>query len=112
VFHALRGGKLPPDNARHLFIRDVVEPLTEEFPTPPDEIGFESVRFHSLRHYFCSQCFLGGASEGEIREWMGHRDSKIVELYRHLRREDATRKMEQIEFLAGADKSHQDGEVA
>lgn len=102
LFHAAMGGVLRPDNARALFIRDVVEPLVEKFPTAPDEIGFASVRFHSLRHYFCSQCFLGGASEGEIREWMGHRDSKIVEHYRHLRREDAVRKMQQIDFLRTA----------
>jgi integrase len=102
VFQAIKGGILRPDNARAIFIRDVVEALTERFPTPADEIGFAAVRFHSLRHYFCSQCFLGGASEGEIREWMGHRDSKIVELYRHLRREDATRKMRQIAFLDSA----------
>jgi integrase len=101
VFHAPKGGKLHPDNARAILIRDVVEPLTADFPTADGEIGFSAVRFHSLRHYFCSQCFLGGASEGEIREWMGHRDSKIVELYRHLRREDATRKMHAISFLAG-----------
>lgn len=100
VFHARRGGRLRPRNVLHMFIRDVIEPLKERFPTPPGEIGFEHGRLHSFRHYFCSQAFLGGASEGEIREWLGHRDSRIVELYRHLRNEDAQRKMEQIEFMA------------
>lgn len=99
VFRAALGGILRPDNARDMLIRQVIAPLSETFPTPPGEIGFEATRFHSLRHYFCSQCFLSGASEGEIREWMGHRDSKIVEHYRHLRREDATRKMGQVMFL-------------
>jgi integrase len=37
-------------------------------------------------------------SEGEIKEWLGHADSKMVEHYRHLRNEDAQRKMEQIDF--------------
>lgn len=101
VFQAARGGAFRPNNALALLVRDVVGPLKKRFPTPKGEIGFEAVRFHSLRHYFCSQCFLGGASEGEIREWMGHRDSKIVELYRHLRREDAVRKMREIDFLGG-----------
>ena len=112
VLHAPLGGRLRPDNARAILIRDVVTPLAKQFPTPDDEIGFESVRFHSLRHYFCSQCFLGGASDGEIREWMGHRDSKIVELYRHLRREDATRKMEKIDFLGPSDAPELGEEVA
>ena len=42
---------------------------------------------------------MGGASEGEIKEWLGHADSKMVEHYRHLRDEDAQRKMRQIDFL-------------
>ena len=53
-----------------------------------------------FRHFFVSQCFLGGASEGEIREWVGHADSKMVEHYRHLGRKDALAKMEQINFVA------------
>jgi integrase len=99
VFHAQRGGILRRNNVRDMFIRDVIEPLKDKFPTPPDEIGFEHGRIHSFRHFFCSQAFLGGASESEIREWLGHRDSKMVEHYRHLRNEDAQRKMEQIDFI-------------
>ena len=100
VFHAQRGGRLRSRNVLHMFIHDVIEPLKERFPTPPGEIGFEHGRIHSLRHYFTSQAFLGGASEGEIKEWLGHADSKMVEHYRHLRGEDAQRKMDQINFVA------------
>jgi len=103
VFHAERGGVLRPNNVLHAFIRNVIEPLKEEFPTPAEEIGFEHGRLHSFRHYFCSQAFLGGASEDEIKEWLGHADSKMVEHYRHLRNEDAQRKMEQIDFMAEED---------
>jgi integrase len=81
----------------------VIEPLKEESPTSPGEIGFEHGRIHSFRHFFCSQAFLGGASEGEIREWLGHAESKMVEHYRHLRNEDAQRKMEQINFTGPED---------
>ena len=103
VLHAERGGVLRPNNVLHTFIRNVTEPLKEKFPTPAEEIGFEHGRLHSFRHYFCSQAFLGGASEGEIKEWLGHADSKMVEHYRHLRNEDAQRKMEQIDFMAEED---------
>jgi integrase len=99
VFHAALGGRLRPRNVLQAFIDDVIEPLKAKFPTPVDEIGFEHGRLHSFRHFFCSQSFLGGASEGEIREWLGHRDSKMVEHYRHLRSDDARRKMEKIDFL-------------
>ena len=99
VFHAPLGGVLRPDNVRHLFVRDVIGALKSRFPTPRGEIGFERGRPHGFRHFFCSQAFLGGASEGEIKEWLGHADSKMVEHYRHLRNEDAQRKMRQIDFL-------------
>ena len=103
VFHAHRGGRLRPRNVLHDFIQEVIEPLKERFPTSPGETGFEHGRIHSFRHFFCSQAFLGGASEGEIREWLGHAESRMVEHYRHLRNEDAQRKMEQIEFTGPED---------
>lgn len=103
VVHALRGGRLRPRNVLQALIDDVIEPLKKKFPTPPGEVGFEHGRLHSLRHYFCSQAFLGGASEGEIREWLGHADSKMVEHYRHLRSDDAQRKMAKIDFLPNSE---------
>jgi len=99
VFRAQHGGPLRPNNVLHTFIKRVIKPLKKQFPTPEGEIGFEHGRLHSFRHFFCSQAFLGGASEGEIKEWLGHADSKMVEHYRHLRNEDAQRKMDQIEFF-------------
>ena len=81
-----------------MFIDDVIEPLKKKFPTPDGEIGFAHGRLHSFRHFFCSQAFLGYASEGEIKEWLGHADSKMVEHYRHLRSEDAQRKMARLTF--------------
>lgn len=104
LLHGPRGGKLKPDTVRRILIREVLEPLKEKFPTPEGEIGFEHGRLHSFRHYFASQSFLSGASEGEIMEWVGHRDSKMVAHYRHLKNEDSQRKMQQINFL-GTDKS-------
>jgi integrase len=99
VFHAARGGRVLARNVLEQFINNVIKPLKSTFPTPAGEIGFEHGRLHSFRHFFCSQCFLGGASEGEIKEWLGHADSMMVQHYRHLRSEDAQRKMSQIRFL-------------
>ena len=99
LLHGPRGGKLKPDTVRRILIRDVLEPLKETFPTPKGEIGFEHGRLHSFRHFFVSQSFLSEASEGEIMEWVGHRDSKMVAHYRHLKNEDSQRKMQQINFL-------------
>ncbi len=103
VLHAERGGPLLPENVLQALIHHVIAKLKDEFPTPEGEIGFEHGRLHSFRHFFCSQAFLNGASEGEIREWLGHADSKMVEYYRHLRQEDAMRRMQQINFLPPGD---------
>lgn len=94
-----RGGKIKADRARETFVARVITPLSEQYPTPENEIGFAHARFHSFRHYFISQAFLNGATEGEIMEWVGHRDSKTVALYRHLRNEESQRRMRQINFV-------------
>ena len=111
VFDAALGGAIRENNSLKIFKEQVLRPLSSRFPTAKGEIGFEHGTFHGFRHYFCSQCFLGGASEGEIRSWLGHAESKMVEHYRHLRNEDALRKMEQINFLGNHQQSDQPGEV-
>jgi integrase len=93
-------------------IREVLASLKEKFPTPEDQVGFADGRVHSFRHYFVSEAFLGGASEGEIREWVGHRDPKVVERYRHLRQQDARRKMDQLDFFGEGSAENADTRAA
>jgi integrase len=112
VFAGPKRGLLKADSIRNVLIAQVQTPLKERFPTPPGEIGFQHGRLHSFRHFFVSMAFLGGASEGEIREWVGHTNSRIVERYRHLRSEDAIRKMNQIYFFGGAEGNGTDVDVA
>ena len=99
LLHGPLGGRLKQDTVRRILIRDVLEPMKSQFPTPKGEIGFEYGRLHSFRHFFVSQAFLNGASESEIMEWLGHKDSKMVVHYRHLRNEDSQRKMQQMNVL-------------
>ena len=79
--------------------KKVIEPLKDRFPTPAGEIGFKDGTLYGLRHYFCSKCCADGASGGEIKDWLGHADSKMVEHYRHLSSEDSQRKMRNVNFL-------------
>ena len=109
VFSGPSGGRFLANSACKIFIRDVIAPLMARFPTLAGEIGFESGRLHSFRHAFVSQSFVDGASEGEIREWVGHTNSRIVERYRHLRNDDARRKMDKINFLGDAPVPAKDG---
>ena len=84
LFHGPKGGRLKPDTVRNVFVREVIAVLKSRFSTPTGEIGFEHARLHSFRHFFVSQAFMQGAREGEIKDWVGHKDSRVVELYRHL----------------------------
>ncbi|MCU1276414.1 MAG: hypothetical protein JWO48_3845 [Bryobacterales bacterium] len=111
VFSGPRGSHVRPNSTCKILIRDVVNVLKEKFPTPEGEVGFADCRLHSFRHAFVSQAFLDGASEGEIREWVGHTNSRIVERYRHLHIQDAKRKMDRIDFLDDAPLPGNDGMV-
>jgi hypothetical protein len=98
-----------PDTIRSILIRDVIEPLKAGFPTPAGELGFEHGRVHSFRHYFCSKAFIDGATESEVKEWLGHADSRMVAHYRHLRVEDGQRRMQSIDFIGSARPSQASG---
>lgn len=99
VFRAPRGGRLRTRNMLQQFLDKVIEPLTKQFPTPEGEIGFADGVLHSFRHFFISQALLNGATEGEVREWVGHTDSKLIEHYRTLHAEDARRRMQSLDLL-------------
>ncbi|WP_310821301.1 tyrosine-type recombinase/integrase [Stratiformator vulcanicus] len=99
VFHGPLGGRLKPDTVRNILVRDVLTMLKSRFPTLPGDIGFEHGRLHSFRHYFVSQAFAHGASEGQVKDWVGHRDSEMVACYRH-QFDDANRqRIDQIPFI-------------
>ncbi|UUO04503.1 site-specific integrase [Blastopirellula sp. J2-11] len=100
VFHGPRGGRLKADTARVIFKRDVVEQLAEQFPTEEGDIGFVHARFHSFRHYFVSKCSEAGASDGQIKDWVGHKDSEMVALYRHQFDDTSQSRMKSIQFTS------------
>lgn len=99
VFRGLNRGPLRPDKVLKVLKRDVIGPLKERFPTVEGEIGFADAGLHSFRHFFVTEAFLGGATDGEVRDWVGHRDSRIVERYRHLRGRAAKQTMSRLDFL-------------
>jgi integrase len=99
VFGGPQGGILKADTARIVLVRDVLEPLKEKFPTPAGDKGFKHGRLHSFRHFFVSQAFSEGASEGDIREWVGHTNSRLTERYRHLRDQESQCRMRKLSFL-------------
>lgn len=101
VLRGVKGGQQNVNYAREQFVELVIEPLSSEFPSSNEEIGFADGRFHSFRHFFVSEAFAAGIPESDIRDWVGHSDSKIVELYRHLRIETAKANVQLINFGTG-----------
>jgi len=102
VFHGPRGGRIKPDTVRRILVREVIEPLTQQFPTPEGERGFQDGRLHSFRHFFCSTCANNGVPERMVMDWLGHADSEIIRYYYHVHDDEARRRMNDLDFLGGA----------
>jgi len=100
VFHGPKGGKLQAKTVLDIFKRNIRNKLKEEFPTNKGQVGFADGTIHSFRHYFVSEAFRQGATEAEVMDWVGHRESKMVHHYRHLRPDDSQSRMRKIDFLA------------
>lgn len=99
VFHGAKGARLRDRRVLEIFQRKIRDPLKEEFPVSAGEIGFYRGAIHSFRHYFVSECFRQGATEVEVMDWVGHKDSEMVHHYRHLRPDDSQRRMQSINFV-------------
>lgn len=105
VFRGPRGGKLKPDTVRTILIRDVLEPLKQQFPAAPGERGFEHGRPHSFRHYFCSTAVNGGTPMATLMEWLGHQDSAMVRHYYHLNDAESQHQMCKLDFTGITDSN-------
>jgi integrase len=104
IFRGKMGGKIRDRRVLEVLQKNVIENLKSKFPTPPGEIGFANGTVHGLRHYFCSEAYRDGATDAELLDWLGHKDSVIMQRYRHLREEDSRRRMEQISFFDRGDE--------
>lgn len=102
VFYGPRGGRLKADTVRRVFVREVIEPLADQFPTPDGEKGFRDGRLHSFRHAFCSQCANSNVPERIVMDWLGHQDSAMIRHYYHLYDNESRRRMNQLDFLGSA----------
>jgi integrase len=97
VFHGPQNARLKPDRVRRWLIRDVLSPLASRFPTPAGAvIGFVDGRLHSFRHFFCSFCADAGVSEQILMSWLGHRSSRMIRRYYHLRDEASQLAMQKV----------------
>lgn len=99
VFHGPLGGKVKPDVVRRALIREVLEPLSDRFPSESGEPGFKDGRLHSFRHYFCSMCANQQVPERMLMNWLGHRHSSMVHRYYHLHDRESQLQMSRLSRL-------------
>lgn len=83
VFHGAKGARLRAKRVLDIFKREIRNfkreirnALKTEFPVACGENGFAQGTIHSFRHYFLSEAFRQGATEAEIKDWVGHRSSE------------------------------------
>ena len=99
IFTSMRGCRLDDSILRNTFIRDVIKPLSRQFPSPDAVGGFSSGRLHSFRHFFCSQMANANTPIMALQQWLGHRNSAMVMHYYHLNSADAKKLMSSIRLL-------------
>jgi integrase len=58
--------------------------------------GIENFHFHDLRHTFCSNLILSGASLKDAKELIGHEDITMTDRYTHLTLQHHLSKQEQL----------------
>jgi integrase len=91
LLHEMAGFR-PPDSS-FLFPspqrgeRDIAaHSLRESFKLVRSKAGLPWVGFHDLRHFFASQCVMGGLDFMTIASWLGHSDGGVLvgRVYGHL----------------------------
>lgn len=100
VFTTPRGNRLNDGRLRDQFVKKVILPLGERFPTPEGQKGFKDGRLHNFRHFFCSRMAASSkVTPLVLQKWLGHTDSKMVQHYFDLKDADAKSMMSSIELL-------------
>jgi len=65
----------------------------DRFPSVHNEQGFKDGKFHSFRHFFCSNCVNACVPERMVMERLGQQDSEMLRHYYHLNDQESGRRM-------------------
>lgn len=103
VFLGPLGGKLKPDTVRNVLTREVLPSVARRlYPKNPSPAMLRG-RVHSLRHTFCTLAYRAGWQERTILDVMGHTDSAVTQLYRHLAWDEYREAIDHFDSLDGVD---------
>ena len=67
--------------------------LFKDFQKLREEIGMTDFRWHDLRHEATSRLFEKGLNLMEVATITGHKDTKMLMRYTHLRAEDLVKRL-------------------
>ena len=67
--------------------------LTGTFEKLRRKVGIETLHFHDLRHEATSRLFEKGLNPVEVTTIRGHKDTKMLMHYTHLRAEDLVKRL-------------------
>ncbi len=98
MFHGPLGGRLKSDTVRNRLVQTVLPAVAKAFQNRGMATQIEKGRLHSFRHYFCSECASHIPDMLMVMNWLGHKDSKMVRHYYHLRDSRAQTEMKKINF--------------
>lgn len=74
--------------------------LSHHFSKCAARAGIKDIRFHDLRHTFCSWSVLyGNADLNMLRELVGHKTMRMVQRYTHLTTEAKKNMVKKIDFV-------------
>lgn len=96
VFTGPDGKRLKQDDVRHALTKLAEQVTGSKRSKAPRSLA--TITPHSFRHFFVSECCRQGVAERVVMKWVGHSDSKLVQLYFHLREEASQAIMKQLNF--------------
>ena len=85
--HKRRRDKISEPCSDHVFCRIDGTPLKrfdKSWRKALKLAGIKDFHFHDLRHTFCSNLLLSGASLKDVKEMIGHQDISMTDRYSHL----------------------------
>ena len=83
----MRSNRIPKIKSDHVFCHLAgtrIKSFNKAWWRVLEIAGIKYFHFHDLRHTFCSNLLLSGASLKDIKEMIGHSDISMTDRYSHL----------------------------
>lgn len=87
---------IPP---KHKAFSWSADKINRKFKELCDELGFEGITLHSLRHTFATRCIENGVSEIVVQKWLGHSSiTMTLDRYTHISEDFKAQEIDKLSF--------------